>query len=38
MHEEWVAYTVVFSVVALMLLGKRLMFFDINKKDKNKDD
>ncbi len=36
MREDWVAYVVVFSVVALMLLGKKMMFFDgSNKKDKN---
>ncbi len=36
MREDWVAYLVVFSVVALMLLGKKMMFFDAKeKKDKN---
>jgi len=36
MREDWVAYLVVFSVVALMLLGKKMMFFDgQEKKDKN---
>lgn len=36
MREDWVAYVVVFSVVALMLLGKKMMFFDGSKpKDKN---
>lgn len=34
MREPWVAYVVVLSVVALMLLGKKLMFFSDNKDDK----
>ena len=33
MHEDWVAYTVTLVVVALMLLGKKLMFFSDNKED-----
>lgn len=36
MREDWIAYVVVFSVVALMLLGKKMMFFESkNKKDKH---
>lgn len=34
MREPWVAYVVVLSVVALMLLGKKLMFFSDTKNDK----
>jgi hypothetical protein len=34
MREDWVAYVVVFSVVALMLLGKKMIFFESkDKKD-----
>lgn len=38
MQEDWVAYVVTLTVVALMLLGKKLIFFhddkNIDKKDK----
>lgn len=27
MREDWMAYLVVFTVVGLMLLGKKMMFF-----------
>lgn len=38
MREDWVAYVVVFSVVALMLLGKKMIFFDSRQKKDKKDD
>lgn len=38
MREDWVAYVVVFSVVGLMLLGKKMMFFDGSEKKENQDD
>lgn len=38
MREDWVAYVVVFSVVALMLLGKKMMFFDSSQNKDKKDD
>lgn len=31
MREDWVAYLVVFTVVGLMLLGKKMMFFSSEK-------
>lgn len=34
MHDDWVAYAVTLTVVALMLLGKKMMFFTDDKKDK----
>ena len=40
MHEPWVAYVVVGSVVALMMIGKKMIFFGnekIDKKDKKDD-
>lgn len=36
MREDWVAYVVVFGVVALMLLGKKMMFFGDDKKGDDK--
>ena len=36
MREDWVAYVVVFVVVGLMLLGKKMMFFDNDKKGDDK--
>ncbi|WP_265734369.1 hypothetical protein [Malaciobacter marinus] len=40
MREPWVAYVVVLSVVALMILGKKMIFFpkdedESSKKDEN---
>lgn len=36
MHDPWVAYVVVGTVTALMLIGKKMIFFDdSNKEDKN---
>lgn len=41
MREDWVAYLIVFTVVALMMFGKKMMFFEAKKekdlKDKNDD-
>jgi len=39
MHEPWVAYAVVGTVTALMMLGKKMIFFndDSEKKDKKDD-
>jgi len=34
MREPWVAYLVVLSVVALILLGKKMMFFSDEKDNK----
>lgn len=31
MREDWMAYLIVFSVVGLMLLGKKMMFFPKEK-------
>ncbi len=36
MREPWVAYLVTLSVVALMLLGKKMIFSD-NSKSNDKD-
>ena len=38
MHEPWVAYLVVGSVVALMMLGKKMMFFSDDGNTENKKD
>jgi len=36
MREDWVAYLVVLTVTALMMLGKKMIFFDnSDKEDKN---
>ena len=35
MREPWVAYVVVGVVVSLMMLGKKMMFFSDEDKDKN---
>lgn len=40
MREPWVAYVVVGTVVALMMLGKKMMFFSDDRsvdKDNKKD-
>lgn len=34
MQEPWVAYVVVGVVVALMMLGKKMIFFNDDTKDK----
>ena len=33
--SDWQVYLMMFVIVGLMLLGKKMMFFDDNKKDKN---
>jgi len=39
MHEPWVAYVVVGTVVTLMMIGKKMMFFgEDTPKDKDKKD
>ena len=39
MREPWVAYVVVGTVVALMMLGKKMIFFSDEKtKDDKKDE
>lgn len=38
MREDWVAYLVVFSVVALMMIGKKMMFFPNESKSEEKND
>ena len=35
MREPWVAYVVVGIVVALMMIGKNMIFFSNDKKDKD---
>ena len=34
--NDWQVYLMMFVVVGLMLLGKKMMFFDDTKKDKEK--
>lgn len=34
MHEDWVAYLVTITVVIFMLIGKKMIFFHDDKKDK----
>ncbi len=36
MREDGVAYLVVLTVVALMLLGKKMIFFSNDKRDEEK--
>lgn len=36
MHEPWVAYVVVGIVAALIMLGKNMIFFNNDSKDKDK--
>jgi len=36
MKEDWIAYLVVLSVVALMMLGKKMIFFPSESEDKEK--
>lgn len=38
MREPWVAYVIVFGVVALMMLGKKMIFFGDDKQKDKKDD
>ena len=33
--NDWQVYLMMLVIVGLMLLGKKMMFFDDNKKDKN---
>jgi len=33
--NDWQVYLMMFIVVSLMLLGKKMIFFDNEKKDKN---
>ncbi len=37
MREPWVAYVVVGTVVSLMMLGKKMMFFGKDEQDKKDD-
>ncbi len=38
MHEPWVAYVVVGAVVALMMVGKKMMFFSDKTDNENTKD
>lgn len=37
MREDWVAYVVVLTVVAFMILGKKMIFFTDDSKNKKDD-
>ncbi len=38
MREPWAAYLIVFTVVALMMLGKKMIFFSDDKPKNDKKD
>lgn len=38
MHDPWVAYVVVGTVVTCMMIGKKMMFFSDDSKKKDKKD